>query len=233
MASRKGRVNYTPQEDADRKNFFLQRLRNGFSRLESQKQFAHEFNCSVETARLWYNKTATELIPPDLHDRRRTHAVIVEMYHTQITSMQADLMAIQNEIVIIDSVKKKRDELIDEIVNHGDSGKGQKAGRLLELLGEFKINTKLNGLEAKSKARERMFKAINELAKLQGVYETDNNWTQALHVLLDNGLLPPASAEHILTLIDGLTQQVQQAAVDSDEVNIESVKKSRSKVKQK
>lgn len=230
MASRKGRVNYTPQEETERKNFFLQRLRNGCSRLESQKQFSIEFDCSIETARLWYNKTTTELVPPDVNDRRRTHAVIVEMYHTQILAMQNDLVAIQNEITVIDNAKKKRDELIHEITIYGDSSGSKK--EQLSLLGEIKINTKLMGLEMKSKARERIFKAINELARLQGVYETDNNWTQALHVLLDNGLLPPASAEHILTMIDGLTQQVQNTA-HSNETTLESVRKPRNKVKQK
>ena len=228
MTNRKGRISYTPEEDAERKNFFLQRLRNGFSRLEAQKQFAQEFNCTIDTARTWYNNTTAELVSPDLQDRRRTHAVIVEMYHTQITSMQADLIAVQNEILLIDKINKKRDELVDEIIdeayeNRGDCKKAKLAEKQLSLLPEVRIDTKLNGLELKSRARERMFRVISELARLQGVQETDNNWVGALHTLLDNGLLPPSNAQHILSVIDNLSQQVQSPVypVEAIEESIE------------
>ncbi len=228
MTNRKGRITYTPEEDAERKNFFLQRLRNGFSRLEAQKQFAQEFGCTIDTARTWYNNTTAELVSPDLQDRRRTHAVIVEMYHTQITSMQADLIAVQNEILIIDKINKRRDELVDEIIDetHEDRGECRKAKlaeKQLSLLPEVRIDTKLNGLEIKSRARERMFRVISELARLQGVQETDNNWVGALHTLLDNGLLPPSNAQHILGVIDNLNQQVQSPAypVEAIEESIE------------
>lgn len=216
--NRKGRVNYTPQEEAERKNFILQRLRSGFSRLETQRQFVQEFTCSIDTARNWYAKACAELVSPDLEERKRTHAIIVEMLHAQITAAQADLVAVQQEIAHTEKVAQRRAELteqiIDKIIDGSDATEALE--KQLFFIPDVKIDAKLNGLEIKSRMRERMFRIISELARIQGVYNMDSNWAQALHVLLDNGLLPPANAEQILATLDLFTQQIQQQQILKD-----------------
>ena len=112
---RKGRVKLTLIEQQDRKDFILSRLRAGVTRHDVQKQFAKKFNYSIETARTWLNNTCDELTDTDIASRRRTFAVIIEMVHSQITSYQNELLAMQREIDKITDLEDQRRLLVNQL----------------------------------------------------------------------------------------------------------------------
>ncbi len=199
--TKKGRIKLTALETQDRKNYILTRLRSGFPRLDVQRQFAEQFKCTTETARSWLNKTCDELIDTDINQRKRNHAVIIEMYHAQITAYQNEIMAMQREIDKISELETIRKLTFAQI----ESASG---AELLELIQRIKsipeprVTDKAYLIETKSRIRERMFKVISELSRLQGNKDTASEWRDALGILLDNNLVPGTVADRILQVID-------------------------------
>jgi hypothetical protein len=199
--ARKGRVKLTAQEIQDRKNYVLTRLRSGFPRLDVQRQFAEHFEVSTETARSWINKTCDELIDKDINQRKRNHAVIIEMYHAQITAYQNEIMAMQREIDKISEIETIRKLTFAQI----ESAAGAELHELkqrIKLIPEPRLTDKAYLIETKTRIRERMFRVISELSRLQGSRDTATEWRDALSILLDNNLVPGTIADRILQVID-------------------------------
>ncbi|HLP88421.1 MAG TPA: hypothetical protein VK184_07505 [Nostocaceae cyanobacterium] len=195
-------------QQTERKTFILSRLRSGISRLDVQRQFADKYECTVETARLWLNKTCDELTDHDIHSRKRTYAVIVEMHYAQITAYQNDLVAIQKEIDHISNIEKHREVIIEQV----GFARGEQLNALLEqlkALPEPPLGCKSSLVESKSRVRERMFRVILELTKLHRLGDSEQTqWRDALAVLLDNNLMPGDVAEKILKVIEEFDQQL-------------------------
>ncbi|MBD0266314.1 MAG: hypothetical protein ICV85_05960 [Tolypothrix sp. T3-bin4] len=203
MGNRKGRVKLTGVQQQERKNFLLTRLRSGFPRTDVQRQFAEHFSCSTETARIWLNKTCDELIDNDINQRKRTHAVIVEMYHAQVTSYQNEIMAMQKEIDKIANIELERKLLLEQITTGNlITRQLQELKSKLEALPEPRVTDKAFLIEAKSRIRERMFRVISELARIQVRSDRSTEWRDALSVLLQHNLLPGHIAEGILDVIN-------------------------------
>lgn len=206
--NRKGRVKLTLVQQTERKTFILSRLRSGISRLDVQKQFADKYECTIETARIWLNKTCDELTDNDIHSRKRTYAVIIEMHYAQINAYQSDIVAIQKEIDSISNIEKERALIIEQI----GFARGEQLSALLEqlkALPEPPLGCKSALIESKSRIRDRMFRVIGELTKLHRLGESEQTqWRDALALLLDNNLIPGVIAEKILKVIDDFDQQI-------------------------
>jgi len=139
MAARRGRITYTPQEEGERKEFVLDRIRAGFSRTEIQKRFTEKYECTTETARNWYNKTCDDLAQQSPQDRKRNKAAVVEIYHAQIAASQSDIATIQTEINKLDQITKRRDQLQTELRQDGADikqyfGQFLKKGMMVQIL---------------------------------------------------------------------------------------------------
>jgi hypothetical protein len=199
--ARKGRVKLTAQEIQDRKNYILTRLRSGFPRLDVQRQFAEHFKCTTETARCWLNKTCDELVDTDINQRKRNHAVIVEMYHAQITAYQNEIMAMQREIDKISEFETIRKLTFAQIETAAGAELIELKQRI-KSIPEPRLTDKAYLIDTKSRIRERMFKVISELTRLQGHKDSSTEWRDALGILLDNNLLPGTVADRILQVID-------------------------------
>ncbi|MHC5756101.1 MAG: hypothetical protein ACYTXF_36890 [Nostoc sp.] len=199
--ARKGRVKLSNQEIQDRKNYILTRLRSGFPRLDVQRQFAEHFKCTTETARGWLNKTCDELVDTDISQRKRDRAVILEMYHAQITAYQNEIMAMQREIDKISEFETIRKLTFAQMENAAGA-------ELLELkqriksIPEPRLTDKAFLIDTKSRIRERMFRVISELNRMQGSKDAATEWRDALVTLLDRNLLPGSTADRILQIID-------------------------------
>jgi hypothetical protein len=206
--NRKGRVKLTLVQQTERKTFILSRLRSGISRLDVQRQFADKYECTIETARIWLNKTCDELTDHDIHSRKRTYAVIIEMHYAQINAYQSDIVAIQKEIDSISNIEKERALIIEQI----GFARGEQLSALLEqlkALPEPPLGCKSALIESKSRIRDRMFRVIGELTKLHRLGESEQTqWRDAIALLLDNNLIPGAIAEKILKIIDDFDQHI-------------------------
>ena len=234
---RSDRIKLTPQEEAARKEFVLGRLRNGFSFIETQRQFMAEYGYSSSAiARKWINRTMDEIaaIDNDPKKRRRIHTVIIEMYHAPITSYQTELLGIQRQIDVATSANKQRKELL-LMLPKTPQNEIEELRVALETLPETPPIAMVGMLEAKTRARERMFRVISDLARLQG-FGWAGDWKNALHVLLDNNLIPPQLAEQIINVIDdfdsnirltGITQPKALPPSDDDDDNDNDLRWSR------
>lgn len=201
MSARKGRVKLSLQENLERKDFILSRLRSGFPRLDVQRQFSKKFDYSTETARNWLNKTCDELIDTDINNRRRTFAIIIEMHHGQITAYQNELLAMQREIDKITDAEDQRKLLLNQL-EVAEPKQIASIERRLAILPEPKLTDKAYLIEAKTRVRERLFRVISELARLQGTADQLGDWRNALSILLDNNLVPGSMADKILHAIE-------------------------------
>jgi hypothetical protein len=199
--ARKGRVKLSNQEIQDRKNYVLTRLRSGFTRLDVQRQFAENYKCTTETARGWINKTCDELVDTDINQRKRNHAVILEMYHAQITAYQNEIMAMQREIDKISELETIRKLTFAQIEN-ASGAELRELEQRIKSIPEPRLTDKAFLIETKSRIRERMFRVISELNRLQGHKDPATEWREALGLLLDNNLLPGTVADRILQVID-------------------------------
>lgn len=207
----KGRVSYTKGQIEERTNFILTRIRSGFSRMEIQKLFAQQFDCSAETSRTWYNRSCDELAPEGLADRSRLRHAVVEMFHAQITASQSDLLAIQKEINRLEQLAEHEDAMIAELLTcPKESDRFNQIQYELSTLPKIPVTAKAQLIESKSRMRERMVRVLIELAKIQGIYDSNNSWQQALHTLLDNGLLPSSIAEEMLSTINEFMAQTER-----------------------
>jgi hypothetical protein len=217
---RKGRVKLTLIQQQERKNFVLSRLRSGFPRIDVQRQFAESFECTIETARSWIDKTCDELIDTDIKQRKRNHAVIIEMYHAQVTAYQNEIMAMQKEIDKIANLELERKLTTEQIITGNLTvGQLQEMRRKLEALPEPRITDKAFLIEAKSRIRERMFRVISELARIQGRADQSTEWRDALAILLDNNLLPGHIAEGILDVINNFETDINRKIHEVNHAN--------------
>lgn len=211
---RGGRIKLTPQEEAARKDFVLGRLRNGFSFIETQRQFMAEYGYSSSAiARKWINRTMDEIaaIDNDPKKRRRIHSIIIEMYHAQITSYQTELLAIKRQIDLATSANKQRKELM-LLFPKTPQNELEEMQAALATLPETPPTAMVGMLEAKTRTRERMFRVISDLARLQGVGSA-GDWKNALNTLLDNNLIPPQLAEQIINVIDDFDSNIRLAGI--------------------
>ncbi|AUB37475.1 hypothetical protein COO91_03420 [Nostoc flagelliforme CCNUN1] len=124
------------------------------------------------------------------------------MYHAQITAYQNEIMAMQREIDKITEFETIRKLTFAQIENASGA-------ELLELkqrvksIPEPRLTDKAYLIETKSRIRERMFKVISELNRIQGHKDPASEWREALGILLDNNLMPGTVADRILEVIDG------------------------------
>lgn len=223
-----GRISYTPEEEQERQNFILTRIRAGFSRIDIQRQYASEYNCHIRTARAWYNQTCdylTECQDASLQEKRRIRSSVVEMYHAQIASAQSDLANLQQELSRISGILDRRQELhqylldVHEQLVQPSRTKLRRIEFELEVLPEVPVNTKSNLLEIKSRMRERLFRMLTELAKIQGVYQPEMPWMEAVNVLLDHDLLPAPVASQILSFAESFTLQEASTEIPPTEAD--------------
>lgn len=225
--SRKGRVKLSLQENTERKEFILSRLRSGFPRLDVQRQFAKKFDYSIESARTWLNKTCDELIDTDINNRRRTFAVIVEMYHGQITAYQNELLAMQREIDKITDAEDQRKLLVNQL-EVAEAKQISSIQTRLAILPEPKLTDKAYLIEAKTRVRERLFRVISELSRLQGMSDQLSDWRNALSILLDNNLVPGTIADKILQAIEHFEFDMQ-SKINSVNEEVENAQTSNQK----
>jgi len=200
------------KEEQDRRNFILRLIRIGLSRTEIIKQFGEQFNVKFRTARAAYEKVLTYLHVPDtMEERRLIKSSMVEMYHTQVTSAQNDILSLQEEIERIDNYRKKKQDL-ENLTIQGDKSAEFK----LELLPNIPESAKANLLGLKSKMRSDMFEIMKEIGRIQGCYSADMPWLLAVNTLIDNDLLTPETAEEILNKMEGLrtTKTVEAISVE-------------------
>lgn len=199
-------------EQSERKDFIMDRLRNGFSFIQTQKQFMEKFNCSLSSARSWVKEAVESATDEDPKKRRRVHTVIVEMYHTQITSYQTELLAMQREIDLLRTSIKRRNEIYLALPRADDETSELLKAELATIPepGPLAI---AQLIESKTRIRERMIRVIADLARLQGVGST-SDWKHALNVLLDNNLIPPALADQILQAIDAFDSTVRATGLN-------------------
>lgn len=214
---RKGRVKLTQTEQQERKEFILSRLRSGFTRLDVQRQFGKKYDYSTETSRVWMNSTCDELVDTDINHRRRTFAVIVEMYHAQITAYQNEILAMQREIEKLTDLEEQRKLLTNQIEVATDA-QIRKIQIRLTALPQPRLSEKANLIEAKTRVRERMFRVICELTRLQGISDEMSSWKNALSILLDNDLVPGTVADKILTAIESHEFQMQNQINELDTI---------------
>jgi hypothetical protein len=130
------------------------------------------------------------------------------MYHTQITSAYSDLVAVTTEINKVTSLadKKLRNiEFLSDVEKGIINASPNQISQInfeMEMLPEVTVNMKSNLLELKSRMRERLFKMMQELARLHGVYSSDITWTKAVEILLDQEMVSPELAKNILEQVD-------------------------------
>jgi hypothetical protein len=134
--------------------------------------------------------------------------MIVEMYHSQLTSAQSDLASLSQEISRVTAIIERRRENT-QFLSDFEQGlitvRNEEINRIrfeLEMLPEVPLSLKGNLLELKSRMRERLFKMITELAKVQGCYGSDTSWLNAVNTLLDLELIDGEMASKILAQVD-------------------------------
>lgn len=204
----------TPVQKQERADFVLNRLKRGFSFLETQRQFAKTFDCCMETARKWANWACDQVAEQeDQSTRKRHYNVVVEMFHDQIVSYQNELIAMQREIDSVSGILDRRNGLIAEL----DSAIGQRKKEIVAELGvlpQVSLTAKAGLIEAKTRIRERLYRVMNDLARLRGISGAQGDWRSALNTLMDNNLLPPAVANLILQAIDDFEGNVRSMGTE-------------------
>ncbi len=200
----------------------MQRLKRGFSFIETQRQFSKEFNCTIETARAWVNQACDQIAEQDNNaTRRRAYVTVIEMYHDQIVSYQNELLGIQNEIKALTDSATVRNQILEEMKS-ANLLQRRELARQLESLPQVGPTTIAGLIEAKSRIRDRMYKVMQDIARLRG-FTGISDWRQALNTLLDNGLLPPTVADGILSLIDDFEGSVRSFEVEPTIVDPEDL----------
>ncbi|MGA7933418.1 MAG: hypothetical protein WCA35_07715 [Kovacikia sp.] len=206
----------TPTEKEQRADFVLNRLKRGFSFAEVQKQFKKEFGCETPAARRWVAWACDRITEQeDNSARRRNYNVIVEMYHDQIVSYQNELLAMQKEIERVSGFLDRRQTLLDELAVAKFNRKREIAAEL-QLIPDVTATTRAGLIEAKSRIRERMYRVMNDLARLRGFNGVTSDWRTALNTLLDNNLLPPQVADRILSVVEEMESGIH--SIDSEEL---------------
>ena len=201
ISVRRGRRPLSPVDRGERIDYILGRLKSGFSFLEVQKGFCERFGYKAESGRKWINQVCkTMTFGNDPRQRQRMFHQIIELYHSQITAYQNELLAVQRQIDQAMAVNKQRKELL-LMFPKAPQNELEEMRAALATLPETSPVAMVSMLEAKSRVRERLCRIVSDLARLQCI-GSDGDWKNALNILLDNNLIPPQLAERILGLLD-------------------------------
>lgn len=201
----------TPQEIADRENFVLSRVRAGFSRKQIALQISEQFGVASTAADDIYNGVIDGLAERSPNDLRRNRAIILEMLHSQVSSYQADLVAVQTQIKISLDIQEQR-VLIAEKLSIPSLSKERKAALRAELksIHSIRPNVITGMVETKARVRGQLVKAVTEIARVHGLYN-EMPLLQAISVLATSELLPPAVANQMLEAIEGISDSIERA----------------------
>jgi hypothetical protein len=200
----------------ERRDFVLDRLKRGFSFLEVQKQFVKKFECHMDTARKWTNWACDQVAQEDNpKTRKRTYGVILEMYHDQIVAYQNELVELQKEITRIGNVLDRRTTIAERLEFASGSAHRELLAELA-VLPAIDFTTKANLIEAKTRIRDRLYRVIQDLARLRGFHNISSDWKQALNTLLDSNLVPPAIAEGLISVIDQFEGGIRSVSDDGE-----------------
>jgi hypothetical protein len=215
-----GRPPLSEGDRHDRIDFVLQRLRMGFSTLETQKQFAKKYNYSSKTAKKWVDHTFQTLSGTNERRRKHLHALVVEMMHSQLTGYQNDLVTMQTQIQSQIEMGVEKQALTNQIPSANEQQLRLIYGKIKML--EVTPDKICDLIEKKSRVRERLSRLISELCRIQGLYAGANDWRTALNVLLDNRMLPSSVASHLLGAIESFETQmnrgVEEEGAEEDDV---------------
>ena len=212
-----GRPPLSEEARHDRIEFILQRLRMGFSTLETQKQFAKKFNYSAKTAKKWVDEAFKALSIGNERKRKHLHALVVEMMHSQLTGYQNDLVTMQTQIQSQIEQGTERQALMNQIA-HVDADQLRLIYAKLKLI-DVTPEKICDLIEKKSRVRERLARLMGDMCRVQGLYSGANDWRTALNVLLDNQMMPSSMANHLLGAIENFETQMNRTAeedVDDD-----------------
>jgi hypothetical protein len=216
-----GRPPLSEEGRQDRIEFILQRLRMGFSTLETQKQFAQKYNYSSKTSKKWVDQSFATLSRTNDRKRKHLHALVVEMMHSQLTGYQNDLVTMQTQIQ--GQIKQSTDRTaLMEQLPYAQSEQLKLLHAKLQLL-EVSPEKICDLLEKKSRVRERLSRLIGEMCRIQGLYSGANDWRSALNVLLDNRMLPPSVANHLLGAIENFEVQMNRDSDEEEEIDDEAI----------
>jgi hypothetical protein len=208
----------TPVQKAERRDFVLNRLKRGFSFLEVEKQFCEKFECCMDTARKWVNWACDHLAQEDTpKNRQRIYGVVVEMYHDQIVAYQNELIALQKEIDQVGAVLDRHTAILQEM----EKVTGRRHRELVAELGvlpKVSLTARAALIEAKTRSRERMYKVMQDLARLRGLVGLSSDWRQAVNTLLDNNLLPASVADAILSVIENFENNIQEVDEQTEDL---------------
>jgi hypothetical protein len=201
----------TPQEVATRENFVLSRVRAGLSRKQIALQICEQFGVGSTAADDVYNTVIDGLAERSPNDLRRNRAIILEMLHSQVSSYQADLVAVQTQIKISLDIQEQR-ALIAEQLSIPTLSKDRKAALRNELksLHSIRPNVITGMVETKARVRTQLVRAVAEIARVHGLYN-EMPLLQAISVLATSELLPPTVANQMLDAIEGISDSIERA----------------------
>jgi SpoVK/Ycf46/Vps4 family AAA+-type ATPase len=201
---------FSADEQQERIDFILGRLKRGFPIAEVQQQFSKQFAAASLAASRWIElslRQSTQQEAVAIRNQQRT--IALAMLHDQILSHQDDIDIINAELMRIKDAETRRDE-IEKLLATARTRTKAALQDELEALPVASLNAKLRLLSGKTRIRSDMQKAINDLFDLQGVSAPQSNWRGALYTLLDNSLISPHLAESILTMIDDFEQNIRR-----------------------
>jgi hypothetical protein len=201
------RINPLHQEQ--RVDFVLNRLKRGFSILETQRLFAKEYHCAPNTARRWVNIALNQAtLGQSPQDRQDAYTIALAMAHDHARSYNSDLDTINARIKRLKQADDRRTEIMMLLptVSHSTAEALQNE---LERLPIDSISVMLKLISAKNSILSGQRRAMKHLAQLQGVIGPGSNWCNALFTLLDSGLISPNVAESILTKINDFEQKTR------------------------
>lgn len=189
-------------------------MRKGLDFREIYRRFAKEFEYQQPYARRRVNKIADDLAAAeDPSSRKRAYAAILQIYHDQIVGSQADMVKIQEAIKEQERQLSERLDLEAESLEPVTKERTKAIEIRLRHLKSASPEAVIRAYDTKSRVRERLQRCINDLVKVRG-FGIQTSWRAAVNTLLDDGIMPPASAARVLAVIETMEAELQQLGRD-------------------